>query len=74
MSNPVANIDNAPFEPRINEAAVTVGAFTANVVLGSVDAAVDAYTGFVAQKEIRRETRGSYRDRRAAASALLRAK
>lgn len=73
MSTPVAN-NNLPVEPRINEAAVTVGAFAADVVLGTTDAAVDCYTGFVAQREIRKETRGSYRNRRAAASALLRAK
>lgn len=66
--------DNTPFEPSINETAVSVGAFTANVVLGTVDAGVDAFTGFSVQREIRKEQRGSYRDRRAAASALLRNK
>lgn len=72
MSNPV--VVAQPVEPQINETAVSVGAFTANVVLGTTDAAVDCYTGFVAQREIRKEVRGSYKDRRAAASALLRAK
>ncbi len=63
-----------PFEPSINETAVSVGAFAANVTLGTYDAAVDCFTGYAAQREIRKETRGSYRDRRAAASALLRNK
>lgn len=63
-----------PFEPSVNETAIEIGAFVANVTLGTYDAGVDCFTGFVAQREIRKETRGSYKDRRAAASALLRNK
>ena len=66
--------DNLPVEPSINETAIATGAFVANVVLGSYDAGVDCFTGYSVQREIRKEQRGSYRNRRAAASALLRAK
>ena len=74
MSNPVAVPNNTPFEPQVNETAISAGAFAANVTLGAYDAAVDTFTGFAVQREIRKEQRGSYKDRRAAASALLRAK
>ena len=63
-----------PQEILINEMAVKTGAIAANVALGTFDAAVDFGTGYMVQREIRREARGSYADRRSAAAALLRAK
>lgn len=58
----------------INETAVKAGSVAANITLGTYDAAVDFGTGYMVQREIRKEARGSYANRRSAAASLLRGK